>query len=169
MTNPLVDHQFGAPWTIDDLVGIADDGNRYEIVDGSLLVSPTPDTFHLRATTTLDRLLDRAAPPDLCVSAATPGVSVKDGRSYFIPDVAVFQRSVLATRIQAMNPRDVLLVVEVLSPSNAGTDLITKRHYYAEAGVPQYWIVDQDSKTLTVLRLDETGKHYREHAEVHAG
>jgi len=66
-----------------------------------------------------------------------------------------------------MNPRDVLLVVEVLSPSNAGTDLITKRHYYAEAGVPQYWIVDQDGKTLTVLRLDETGHRYREDAVVH--
>jgi Uma2 family endonuclease len=57
--------------------------------------------------------------------------------------------------------------VEVLSPSNRGTDLVTKRHYYAAAGIAQYWLVDHTARTLTVLELD--GDTYRETALVEPG
>jgi Uma2 family endonuclease len=60
-----------------------------------------------------------------------------------------------------------LLVVEVLSPSNSGHDLVTKRHYYAAAGIPRYWIVDPSACRLTVLELD--GDTYREGAVVGPG
>jgi Uma2 family endonuclease len=169
MTNPLVGHTFGEPWTIDDLSQPIDDGNRYEIVDGSLVVSPAPSMRHARATIALDRLLQRSAPPDFVVSDAGIGVNVKDGRTYFIPDLIVFRRAMLDTDVLALDPADVLLVAEVLSPSNPGNDLVTKRHYYAVAAIPNYWIVNQDDSTLTVLRLDETGRRYHEHAVAHAG
>lgn len=158
----------GAPWTINDL-GKLPEGYRYEIFDGSLLVSPPPPLPHGRATTYLDRLLDRQAPAHLCVSAAGLGVSIKGGASYLIPDIVVIRRSALDEARPTLLPPDVLLAVEVLSPSNPSNDLVLKRHGYAVAAIPQYWIVDQEARTLTVLRLDAETQRYAESAVVRAG
>ena len=65
-------------------------------------------------------------------------------------------------------PADVALVVEVLSPDNAGDDLVMKRHQYGKAGIPHYWIVDQKARTLTVLRHDGADG-YQEVATVRPG
>jgi len=62
----------------------------------------------------------------------------------------------------------VLLVVEALSPSNAGRDLVLKRHEYAVDKVAVYWIVDPETQTLTVLEHDG-GEHYTEVAVVKPG
>jgi Uma2 family endonuclease len=157
-----------APWTIDDL-GDLPECNRYEIINGSLLVSPPPNLPHVRATTDLDRLLDRQAPDHLYVTTATPGVSIWGGASYLVPDLVVVRRSALDRSGGMFLPPDVLLVVEVLSPSNARNDLVLKRHEYAAAGIPQYWVVDREARTLTVLRLDDSGKQYVETSVVRAG
>jgi Uma2 family endonuclease len=168
VTDPLVHREYGKPWTIDDLADLPE-GNRYELLDGSLLVSPPPDTFHGRTTIRLDRLLQRTAPDDLVTTGVGFGVNVRDGSTYYIPDVIVFRRSVLDHRAQSIEPADVLLVVEVLSPSNSGRDLVMKRYDYAAARIPQYWIVDQDGQAITVLELDASGRHYEESAVVKAG
>lgn len=70
MADPLVHHhEFGEPWTIDDLKKLPDDAtDRYEIYDGSLVVSPRPGVFHGGASNLLHRLLTRQAPDDLIVS-----------------------------------------------------------------------------------------------------
>jgi Uma2 family endonuclease len=69
---------------------------------------------------------------------------------------------------QVLTAADVLLVVEVLSPSNARVDLVLKRHDYGAVGVPQYWIVDIKRRTLTVLS-DPYADGYRLEATVKAG
>jgi Uma2 family endonuclease len=158
----------GTPWTIDDL-GDLPEGYRYEIFDGSLLVSPPPHIPHVRATTYLDRILDRAAPAHLCVSTAGGGVSIKGGASYLVPDIVVVRRSAIERGGPYLLPPDVLLAVEVLSPSNRDNDLVLKRHGYAVAGIPLYWLVDQKARTLTVLRLDEKSGRYVESVVVPAG
>jgi Uma2 family endonuclease len=71
-------------------------------------------------------------------------------------------------RGSGLQPADVLLVVEVLSPSNARTDLVLKRHDYAAEGIPAYWIVDPEKHTLTVLEHDG-GEHYTEVALISPG
>jgi Uma2 family endonuclease len=158
----------GTPWTFDDL-GDLPEGYRYEIFDGSLLVSPPPHIPHARATTYLDRLLDRAAPAHLYVSPVGLGVSVKGGASYLVPDIVVVRRSAIERGGPYLLPPDVLLAVEVMSPSNPDNDLVLKRHAYAAAGIPQYWLVDQKARTLTVLRLDEKSGHYVDAVVVPAG
>jgi Uma2 family endonuclease len=155
-------------WTIDDLRHLPE-GNRYQIVHGSLLVSPAPNVPHCRVTTTLDRLLDRQAPSRFYVSAAGFGISIRGGDSYLVPDVVVLRRSALAIPAPAILPPDVLLVVEVLSPSNPNNDRVKKRHEYAEAGIPHYWIVDRDAETLTVLSLADGTQDYVESAVVRIG
>jgi Uma2 family endonuclease len=168
VTDPLVHPELDQAWTIDRLADLPE-GPRYEILDGSLLVTPPPDSFHFGATSGLARRLDRACPDELIASGVGLGVNVRDGATYYIPDVIVVRRSVLKTRVLAADPSDVLLVVEVMSRSNASRDLVLKRHDYAEAGIPHYWIVDQDAETVTVLGLDDTGGRYVETAVVRPG
>jgi Uma2 family endonuclease len=170
MTNPLVGREAGAPWTAEDLADLPDDdGNRYEILDGSLIVSPSPDTFHGGATTRLTRLLDRAAPFELTISSAGFGVYVQGGRGYCIPDLVAVRTAALDRRALALDPGDVPLVVEVISPTSADRDLVYKRHEYAKAGIRHYWIVDQDRRALTALRLDASARRYEELTTVKAG
>jgi Uma2 family endonuclease len=158
----------GTPWTINDL-GDLPEGYRYEIFDGSLLVSPTPAVDHCNATDDLADLLKRQAPAEIRVSGVGSGISIQGGLTYLIPDIVVVRRSALKKRRGSLLPPDVLLAVEVLSPSNSKNDLVLKRHEYAEAGIPQYWLVDQEARTLTILRLDEKSGHYVDAGVVAAG
>jgi Uma2 family endonuclease len=164
VTHPL-EHAFGQLWTIDDLERLPDDGNRYEIFDGSLLVSPHADVSHGLVSNKLRRLLERDAPDDLFVGHDI-GVSRKMS-SYFVPDIFVVRAAALDHRGPALRPADVVLVVEVLSRGNRGRDLVLKRHEYAVSGIPCYWIVDPDEAALRVLELD--GDVYREAEVVRAG
>jgi Uma2 family endonuclease len=111
-------------------------------------------------------LLDRQAPDQFLV-AQDGNVQVKNRTSYFLPDVMVVRRDAIRRGRDCFDPADVPLVIEVLSPSNRGNDLIIKRHYYAAGGIPQYWIVDPERGTLTVLTLE--GDSYQDRAVVEAG
>jgi Uma2 family endonuclease len=168
-SSPPARPSHGGDWTIEDLFELPDDNNRYEIRDGRLLVSPPPAVPHNTAASLLTEHLIRAAPEHLMASTAPFGINLDRRRTYYIPDIIVVDRGVRKTRHLAVEPSDVLLVVEVLSPGNRGHDLVAKRHDYGTAGIPQYWILDQDKETLTVLRLDETGKQYVEAAVVRPG
>jgi Uma2 family endonuclease len=154
------------PWTVDDLDDLPDDGNRYELVDGSLVVSPAPAKPHLRTVSRLHRLLVLQAPEGYAVGE-NGGVATTSKRTYFIPDLFVTEESALEGTEAAFRPDEVRLAVEVLSPGNRGTDLVLKRHYYAEMRIPQYWIVDPKTRTLTVLTLD--GDRYGDEFVVKAG
>jgi Uma2 family endonuclease len=152
---PLVRPEFGTAWTIEDLWRLPDDGFRYEIIDGSLLVSPPPAIPHVRVTTRLRNLLHAHAPDDLVVGE-NAGVSMAKGRTYRIPDLAVVRASAIEGDETEFVPEDVVLAVEVLPPDSGGDDLVMKRYQYGKAGIPLYWIVDQRKRTLTVLRHDGT-------------
>jgi Uma2 family endonuclease len=156
----------GQPWTIDDLKLLPEDGMWYELIDGSLLVSPMPAIPHVRAANRLRRLLDRVAPPGLEV-IQEGGIAIGGRTTYLGPDICVVHAPALDGTGDNLDSADVRLVVEVLSPSNRGRDLVLKRHYYAAGGIPHYWIVDPAARTLTELTLD--GDSYRETNVVLAG
>ena len=149
MTASLPSHTRG--WTIDDLFETPDDGNRYELADGSLLVTPPLNVSHGRGNIRLDRILSRACPSGLVVASVGLGIDLGQRKTCYIPDTLVTTEAALGRDDQVFAAADVSLVVEVLSPSNARVDLILKRHDYGAAGIPQYWIVDIQRRTLTVL------------------
>jgi Uma2 family endonuclease len=153
-------------WTIDDLYQLPDDGMRYELVDGSLLVSPSPTPRHGEVVFDLRELLQRQAPPGI-VASNDVGVIMGSVHSYFVPDLFVIPRSGFRAHPKYLLPGDVRLAVEVLSEHNLGRDLVLKRHYYASVGIPRYWIVDPFEGTLTVLALD--GDAYKKETTVEAG
>ena len=148
-TCDMVAMTHGSPYTYDDLQGMPDDGHRYEILDGALLVTPAPGAAHQVCVFAVGRLLHQyrrsgdvvmIAPFDYVVSPST----------VLEPDVLVARREDLGP---ANLPRTPLLVVEVLSPSTGRVDRTAKRLAYEEAGVPAYWLVDPTVPSVTVLEL----------------
>jgi Uma2 family endonuclease len=166
----LPDHQV---WTIDDLETLPDDGHRYEIVDGSLLVSPAPSRNHQIAADRLAHALLAAAPEEDDVITATAvditATSPALGPHAPVPDVVVVGPAVWERPGLYVRPVDVLLLVEVESP-NTSRDRILKPALYAAAGIPAYWRVELDGPgTPAVVRYELDGDVYREVGTVRAG
>ncbi len=168
VTDPMTRHELGAPFTVEDLFNVADETHRYELYEGVLQVSPVPALDHHHATTELTYLLHRTAPTELFVSSSGIGVYVDD-KTYFIPDLVVVPRGLVKKGGRGVRPTEVRLAAEVLSPSNAGYDLTLKRHAYAASGIPRYWIINPDKRTLTVLSMRSGDDYYTEETVAHAG
>jgi len=153
--------QWGSPLTVADLESMPEDGHRYELVDGTLLVTPAPNTRHQSCVAELLAILvGSAAGSDVKVLPA-PYDWVAGPSTLFQPDVLIARRADLGPKRLERPP---LVVIEVLSPSTRRIDLATKRMAYADAGVAAYWLVDPDVPSLTVLEL-EAGE-YAERATV---
>lgn len=131
-----------APYTVYDLLQMPDDGNRYEVWEGSLIVSPAPSRRHQRVADRLCRLLDDAAPDGVEAVTAVAVRLGEDGTGP-VPDVVVAQAGdeVAETVVDAA---EALAVVEVVSPSTRTQDRIGKPARYAAAGIPCYWRVELD-------------------------
>jgi Uma2 family endonuclease len=143
---------FGGAFTVAELDRMPDDGHRYELLDGVLVVSPRPTTVHQLVAGRLGRMLDRDCPEDLCV-VPEPALQL-DLRTEFDPDLVVVSLDEVGDA-KFMTPP--LLVVEVRSPSTALFDLNRKKAAYEKFGVPSYWIVNPDPAhpELTVFELQD--------------
>jgi len=139
----------GRPLSKRDLETMPEDGRRYELIDGSLLVSPAPTWRHQRVVGRLWRLLDDACPEGFEAFVAPLDVVLADD-TVVLPDVLVVRRSDLADRDLPAPP---LLAVEVRSSSTARVDRWLKWSTYEAAGVSSYWIVDPDEPSLTAWDL----------------
>lgn len=155
-------------WTLDDLADLPEDGNRYEILDGSLLVSSMPALPHGRAVTRLHRSLLRQAPEAFAVTQNIGALRHLVSQTYLVPDLMIIPDGALDRLGAALRPAEVMIAVEVLSPKRHTIDLVTKRHYYATMEIPQYWIVDPAAARLIVMRTVKDGA-YRDEVVVSAG
>jgi Uma2 family endonuclease len=154
-------------WTWADLQEIPGDGHRYEIIDGSLYVSPSPSRPHQIAAARIVRLLVDSAPDDLEVVEA---VDVEMDRSVFEPDVVVLPADLAYRTGGPLRPAEVLLAVEIVSPSSRRMDRLLKPAVLAEAGVPAYWRVELEGpQTPSVTVYELAGTAYREVRTVTAG
>jgi Uma2 family endonuclease len=140
----------GRPFTVAELDRMPDDGHRYELLDGALVVSPRPTTVHQFVAFRLAAILDAACPQDLCV---LPEPAVQLGpQTEFNPDLVVVPLDEVGGAKFTAPP---LLAVEIRSPSTALIDLNRKKDAYERFGVPAYWIVDPDpaQPEVTVFEL----------------
>jgi Uma2 family endonuclease len=154
---------YDRPLTWDDLQRTPEDGLRYELVDGVLLVSPAPNHVHQRVVSNLIGLLRDALVPGLEVLTAPFDWYVSE-TTVFEPDVLVVRTSDLTDRWLGAPP---VLAVEVLSPSTRLRDLGLKRRAYEGCGLDWYWVVDPVEPRLAVLRRDKG--RYVEEAVVDGG
>lgn len=135
-------------WTVDMVRELPDDGKRYEVIDGVLLVSPAPALVHQRAIAELYVLLRPYVAALGLEAIMAPAAVTWSTRTEVQPDLLVLP---LANGRFAQRFEDVgvlELAVEVLSPSSVRTDRFTKRREYQRRGVPEYWIVDPASRSI---------------------
>ncbi len=122
-------------WTADDLDRVPDDGLRYEVLNGQLVVNAAPKPRHQWLIKRLERALDDACPEGYVAMA---GVGVLIGSDEPIPDLIVVTGDVEWDG-RGIPVGQIRLAVEVVSKSTTLQDRVVKPVLYAEAGIPQYW------------------------------
>lgn len=139
----------GRPFTRADLDALPDDGLRHELIDGVLIVSPSPVPLHQRVVTRLTIALEAVCPDDLEVLPGPLDVALADD-TVMIPDVIAARRSDYTAKDLPTAP---ILAVEVLSPSTRRFDLMVKRSRFEAAGCASFWVVDPDKPRLVAWDL----------------
>ena len=149
-----MDVVIGRDLDLDDLYTTPDDGNRYEILDAALVMTPAPGTAHQSVVARLIELLGAPA-RQLGMRALPAPVAWRIGPGNVPePDVVVASNDLITSRAIEGPPA---LVIEVLSPSGRGRDLFEKRRIYALGQARWYWIFDPAEPSLLVLRLTAEG------------
>lgn len=155
-STPEREPKLGRPATIDDLHKMPDDGRRYELIGGVIYVSPSPLVKHQYVSSRLHRVLSDYLADESRGALLYAPLDVELGPHDIVQPDLVFVRAEHRKRIttrRIVGPPD--LVIEILSPSNPGHDLVRKAALYASAGVPEYWIVDPRTDTVRVLTLGD--------------
>ncbi len=147
-------------WTYDDYARLPDDGFRYEVVRGELFMSPAPRPVHQDVITLISYfLVEFLRAKRLGKSFVSPidVVLPQQLGDPVQPDIVFIlnERLHIVGELSIQGAPD--LVMEVLSPSNAEYDRELKYEIYAEAGVPEYWIVDPHERTVEVFVLRDRG------------
>jgi Uma2 family endonuclease len=132
-----------------DLWAMPDDGRRYELLDGAIIMTPAPGKPHQWAAQQLFVLLRAAAPPGLDVFMAPLDVVLATG-DILEPDLMVITDRDPHGKVVTEVP---LLAIEVLSPSSRKRDVGDKLTAYRDAGVPNYWVVDPINPRLRAWSL----------------
>jgi len=140
-------------WDYSDYARFPDDGNRYEVIDGEVLVTPAPSTGHqhilLNLAIAFRKYLEREP-----VAVVLPDVDVLFVTGQFLrPDLVVVPESArhgITRRGVELAPS---LVVEILSPTSASIDRVKKPRRYGDFGVPEYWVVDPEERVVWVWRF----------------
>ena len=138
-------------WTVEMLDALPDDGQRYEIIDGELFVTPAPSDVHQYVVgELLVRLLAYLRGSHVGHPVTSPAdVRREDRRRNRVqPDIFVVRVTDNKRPAYPFDLTDLLLAVEVASPGNPRYDHQTKRELYLRGGVPEYWIVSPDARTF---------------------
>ena len=139
----------GRVFTQADLDAMPDDGNRYELVDGLIVVTPSPSLAHQRVSAELFFKLRLSCPSNLRVLSAPLDVTLADD-TVIQPDLLVADPTTFTELRLIGAPR---LAVEILSPSTRLYDLNTKKSALERAGCPAYWVVDPSGPSITAWEL----------------
>ena len=132
-------------------------GERYELLDGELLVTPSPRTRHQDALVRISAALLAWSRSSRGRILAAPMDVWFDDRTILQPDVL----AVTADHLDRLEERRVVgppdLAVEISSPSTRRTDLVRKRRVYEREGVPEFWFVDLDADQVQVHTMTDGG------------
>ncbi len=148
--------QTRSDWTVEEVQALPNDGNRYEVIDGELFVTPAPTWRHQDAIAELFRI----------VAAYVERQEI--GHAYFAPADIIFSPRRLVQPDMFVVPlvngrkpakwdvvRHLMLAVEVISPSTGRADRVKKRTLYRDERVGEYWIVDVDARVFERSTPDE--------------
>jgi Uma2 family endonuclease len=147
-------------WTRDQVWALPDDGCRYELIDGELVVTPAPGNRHQMAVTTLCARIFHAleqAPGTAARLLISPADIQLGGEEEILqPDLFIYRAESGRHLREWPDITSLLVAIEVLSPSTARYDRGLKRRRYQRARVPDYWIVDLDGRVVERWRPDDS-------------
>ena len=136
-------------WTAERARALPGDGQRYEVLDGVLAVTPAPGWKHQHVAFALARRLDAHLRANGLGRAIMAPADVEFSPTRLLePDVFAIRDVRGRPPMNYREAGQLLLVAEVLSPPTARHDRLTKRRIYMEEGVGEYWIVDADARTI---------------------
>jgi Uma2 family endonuclease len=146
--------------TYRDLQAMPNDGKRYELIDGEVYMTPSPNRKHQEAVGNLYTALRAfASKGSLGKVYLAPFDVVLDERNVLQPDLLFVRQPRLAVVEETHVAGAPDLVVEVLSRGTASYDRETKLQLYARAGVSEVWLVDPDARTVEVLNLGSDSRY----------
>ena len=139
-------------WTVDMVDALENDGQRYELIDGQLYVTPSPGEFHQDIVGALyARLREYLRGVGVGKAMVSPA-DVRRGdrtRNRVQPDVFVVRLAHGKRPVYPYDLGDLLLAVEVASPSNPRLDYHTKRELYLREGVGEFWVINPDVRNVS--------------------
>ena len=139
-------------WTRGDLDRLPDDGNRYELLEGELLVTPPPSDLHEEVVAWLTMKLTPFVQAHHLGMVYHPRSVIQIGDEQTEPDAMVRPTAMLRGWENAPLP---ILVVEVISRSTRYRDLGKKRTFYVANGIAEYWVVDREREVVLQIRGQE--------------
>lgn len=142
-------------WTVEMLDALPDDGQRYELIDGVLYVTPAPSYVHQLVCSAFWARLHQYLRPSRLGRAIQSPADVRKAertRNRVQPDVFAVRLAADGWPPYPHDLSDLLLAIEVESPSNPELDYQVKRTLYLKAGVPEYWIVNPVVRTVSRWR-----------------
>jgi Uma2 family endonuclease len=140
-------------WTLDEVHSLPDDGNKYELVNGELFVTPPPTDHHETILARLTHLLGPYVSRNGLGLIYHPRAVIRVAGSEVEPDLMVRQPAPRANTDWQHVPTP-LLVVEVFSDSTRRRDQVQKRHFYLDAGIAEYWMLDPNRRATVVVQAD---------------
>jgi Uma2 family endonuclease len=148
-------------YTLADLERFPNDGNRYELLDGVLIVTPSPSNAHQIIVNRLQYRLTQAVTVPGDAQVVGPGAITVPPRTQLEPDILVYPaRYPIDSKWEEIDEH--WLAVEVLSWSSRVYDREIKRDAYIALGVPEVWLVDRWSKVVEVSRARGPGEIVRD-------
>ncbi|MDP9178733.1 MAG: Uma2 family endonuclease [Gemmatimonadota bacterium] len=138
-------------YTVDDLERFPDDGNRYELLNGMLLVTPAPAASHQIVASRLQGFLIDGVQRTGHAYVVGPGAVVRPPGTQLEPDILVYPTR-FSPDTDWRKVTEHWLAVEVLSRSSRMYDREFKRDAYFALGVQQVWLVDRRDKSIEVCR-----------------
>jgi Uma2 family endonuclease len=142
-------------YTVDQVLAFPSDGNRYELVRGELLVTPSPSQPHQTVLGELYLRLSAYLQPLRQVARVffAPADIIWGPDAYVQPDLFVVPAREITGHWR--DCQTLLLAVEVVSPGSARADRVTKRRLYQERGVATYWVVDLEARVVEIWHPDD--------------
>ena len=144
-------------YTYDDYLAI-DDDNRYEIIEGELVLTPSPTIIHQHIAAKIETVIRNfVEQSNLGMVMGAPLDVVLDKNVVLQPDVLFVSRERYHIITAACLKGGPDLVVEVISSSSGVRDRIKKSRIYRHYGVKEYWLVDPGAGTVEVLSEGDRG------------
>lgn len=138
-------------WTVDDYLLLGEMNTPCQLINGELIMSPSPTPYHQTILSNLNDLLKAEAKKTRGVVFFAPMDLHVDRKNVFQPDLIYIseEKKHIITHRAIEGVPD--LVVEIISPSNIFSDRYTKKKVYQKIGIREYWIVDPANRTLEIF------------------